>query len=128
MWHNTASEEREKQQTGPILRGCVASRGQERNFDEHLQTSSDFVLCRDAGTWSNPRPRAPLPEISVMSLLGSFRAEQLIQDLSSDRNSYLRQKVEEAGGLKNSLDQKLYDAVKDQASEAGLEYREGPAY
>jgi hypothetical protein len=30
--------------------------------------------------------------------------------------------------MKSSLDQKLYDAVKDQAGEAGLEYEDGPAY
>jgi len=36
--------------------------------------------------------------------------------------------LDEAGGLADSLDQKLYDAVKEQASEAGLEYEDGPAY
>ena len=30
--------------------------------------------------------------------------------------------------LADSLDQKLYDAVKEQAGEAGLEYEDGPAY
>jgi hypothetical protein len=33
-----------------------------------------------------------------------------------------------ADGLADSLDQKLYDAVKEQAGEAGLEYENGPAY
>jgi Mg-chelatase subunit ChlD len=49
-------------------------------------------------------------------------------DLSKDRNAYLEAKVEEAGGMKGSLDQKLYDAVKEQAGVAGLEYEDGPAY
>ena len=51
-----------------------------------------------------------------------------IQDLSQDRDSFLQEKVEEAGGMKGSLDQKLYDTVKDQAGKAGLEYEDGPAY
>jgi len=34
----------------------------------------------------------------------------------------------EAGGLKDSLDQKIYNAVKEQAGEAGFKYEDGPAY
>ena len=51
-----------------------------------------------------------------------------IRSLSEQRAQYLEKKVEEAGGLASSLDQKLYDAVKEQAGEAGLEYRDGPSY
>ncbi len=51
-----------------------------------------------------------------------------IMELSDDRDSFLAEKVEEAGGMKGSLDQKLYDTVKDQAREAGLEYEDGPSY
>ncbi|HNP63167.1 MAG TPA: VWA domain-containing protein [Woeseiaceae bacterium] len=54
--------------------------------------------------------------------------QRQIRALSEDRSSYLAKKVDEAGGMKSSLDQKLYDAVKDQASKAGLEYEDGPAY
>jgi hypothetical protein len=48
--------------------------------------------------------------------------------LSADRDGYLAKKVEEAGGLKDSLDQKLYAAVKEQSEKAGLEYEDGPSY
>lgn len=51
-----------------------------------------------------------------------------IQKLSEDRDGYLAKKVEEAGGLRSSLDQQLYEAVKEQASAVGLEYEKGPAY
>lgn len=54
--------------------------------------------------------------------------QRQIRALSEDRSSYLEKKVEEAGGLESSLDQKLYDAVKDQAAEVGLEYENGPSY
>ena len=50
------------------------------------------------------------------------------RETSEDRGDYLAKKVDEAGGMKGSLDQKLYDAVKEQAGEAGLEYKDGPAY
>lgn len=54
--------------------------------------------------------------------------QRQIRALSEDRSSYLAKKVDEAGGMKSSLDQKLYEAVKAQAEEDGLEYRDGPAY
>ena len=54
--------------------------------------------------------------------------QRQIRALSEDRSTYLAKKVDEAGGLKSSLDQKLYDAVKEQAREEGLEYKDGPAY
>ena len=54
--------------------------------------------------------------------------QRQIRELSQDRDGYLAKKVDEAGGLKDSLDQKLYNAVKEQAGEAGLKYEDGPAY
>ncbi len=55
--------------------------------------------------------------------------QRQIRELSEERGDYIAKKVDEAGGMKASLDQKLYDAVKGQASEAGLEYKDdGPAY
>ena len=46
----------------------------------------------------------------------------------SDRDAHIRAKVEEAGGLEDSLDRQIYEAVKDQAGEAGLEFVNGPSY
>jgi hypothetical protein len=62
--------------------------------------------------------------------LADERAElrQQIKELSADRDDYLATKVDEAGGMKDSLDQKLYEAVKEQAGKAGLAYENGPAY
>jgi Mg-chelatase subunit ChlD len=54
--------------------------------------------------------------------------QERIEALSVQRSSYIEKKVDEAGGERESLDQKLYDAVKDQASSIGLEYENGPAY
>jgi Mg-chelatase subunit ChlD len=76
------------------------------------------------------KPMAPEEQMAYVAELAAERQDlqRRIQDLSKDRNSYLEEKVEEAGGLKSSLDQKLYDAVKEQAAVAGLEYEDGPAY
>jgi Mg-chelatase subunit ChlD len=46
-----------------------------------------------------------------------------IADLASQRDAYLKQKVEEVGGAKGSLDQKLYSAVREQAAKKGLTYQ-----
>jgi Mg-chelatase subunit ChlD len=73
---------------------------------------------------------APAEQAEYVAEL-AFEREELkrqIQDLSQDRDSFLAKKVDEAGGMKGSLDQKLYDTVKDQAGKAGLEYEDGPAY
>jgi len=73
---------------------------------------------------------APAAQAEYVAELASERAElkRQIQDLSHDRDSFLQEKVEEAGGMMGSLDQKLYDTVKEQAGKAGLEYEDGPAY
>jgi Mg-chelatase subunit ChlD len=76
------------------------------------------------------KPMGPAEQEAFVAELADRRADlrRQITDLSQDRDSYLAKKVEEAGGLKNSLDQKLYEAVRDQADDVGLEYRDGPAY
>ena len=73
---------------------------------------------------------APEEQLSYVVGLANERADlQLqIQELSEDRDGYLAKKVEEAGGLRSSLDQKIYDTVKEQAGKIGLEYEDGPAY
>ena len=51
-----------------------------------------------------------------------------MRELAEDRDGYISKKVAEAGGFKDSLDQKIYDAVAEQATVAGLEYEDGPEY
>ena len=51
-----------------------------------------------------------------------------IRQLSEDRNEFIAGKVAEDGGAEDSLDFKMYEAVKEQAESAGLEYSDGPAY
>ncbi|MGI9234207.1 MAG: vWA domain-containing protein [Woeseiaceae bacterium] len=76
------------------------------------------------------KPMAPAAQKAYVAELADERADlqRQIRELSLDRDGYLAKKVDEAGGLKDSLDQKLYEAVKEQAGDAGLEYEDGPAY
>jgi hypothetical protein len=76
------------------------------------------------------KPMAPAEQEAFVAELPEKREDlqRQIRALSTDRSGYIAKKVDEAGGMKTSLDQKLYDAVKDQAGEAGLEYKDGPAY
>ena len=45
-----------------------------------------------------------------------------IEKLAESRDSYIRQKLEAEGGAEESLDEKIYRAVKEQAAGAGLSY------
>jgi Mg-chelatase subunit ChlD len=76
------------------------------------------------------QPMAPAEQEAYVMGLASKREElqRQIQALSADRDNYLEKKVDEAGGLEDSLDLKIYEAVRDQAGKAGFEYDKGPAY
>jgi Mg-chelatase subunit ChlD len=76
------------------------------------------------------QPMAPAEQKVYLAGLAQERDElqQEIRDLSEDRDSYLADKVEEAGGLEGSLDRQIYESVKAQAGKAGLEYEEGISY
>ena len=95
--------------------------------------ASGTVDLNDIEKDALPEPMAemaPEEQLSYVAGLANERTDlQLqIQELSEDRDGYLAKKVEEAGGLRSSLDQKIYDTVKEQAGKAGLEYEDGPAY
>ncbi len=52
-----------------------------------------------------------------------------IRQLSGQRAAYLKQKVEEAGGAQDSLDEKIFNAVRTQAGKKGLRYEaDAPSY
>lgn len=51
-----------------------------------------------------------------------------IAKLARERDAYIKDKVEAAGGAKGSLDQQIYDAVREQAAPVGLKYEGGPKF
>jgi len=81
-----------------------------------------------------PAPLAKLdaPERAKVVAATAARRETIkkeVQDLSTQRAGYLKEKVEAAGGAKDSLDHQLWSTVRKQGAEAGLGYGEaGPRY
>jgi len=52
-----------------------------------------------------------------------------IRELAGKRDAFLAKKVEEVGGARESLDHKIYRAVREQSAPAGLHYEaEAPSY
>ena len=76
------------------------------------------------------KPMAPSEQLAYVAGLAQERSElqRQMRELADDRDGYISKKVEEAGGFKDSLDQKIYEAVAEQAGAAGLEYKDGPEY
>ena len=76
------------------------------------------------------RPMAPAEREEHVARLSQERVDvqRQIAALADDRSAYIARKVEAAGGLGDSLDQKLYDVVSRQAAELGFEYAAGPEY
>jgi len=95
--------------------------------------ASGTVDLNDIEKDALPEPMAEMAAAEKLSYVAGLTNERAdlqrqIQELSEDRDGYLAKKVEEAGGLRSSLDQKIYDTVKEQAGKVGLEYEDGPSY
>jgi hypothetical protein len=54
--------------------------------------------------------------------------QRQIAKLGADRDAYLDKEVDAAGGAAASLDQQIYDAVREQAAPLGLSYEDGPKF
>lgn len=76
------------------------------------------------------KPMAPEEQKAYVQQLAGERADiqRQIRSLADDRDEFIAKKVEEAGGMADSLDAKLYETVKDQAGKVGLTYEAGPSY
>lgn len=57
------------------------------------------------------------------------RLQNEIRKLAEKRSGFLKKKVKESGGAKDSLDEKIYSAVREQAGKLGMAYEsDAPAY
>jgi Mg-chelatase subunit ChlD len=76
------------------------------------------------------KPLAPEEQKAMIAQMAGERRElaRQVHELAQKRDSYIAGKIEADGGADDSLDHKLYDAVREQASKAGLEYSDGPSY
>ncbi len=77
------------------------------------------------------RAMAPEEQASLLKEKIERRAELKgeIETLAEQRGAFLKQRVEELGGARDSLDHKIYSAVREQAAKSGLSYEaDGLAY
>jgi Mg-chelatase subunit ChlD len=67
---------------------------------------------------------APAEQMEVIGEQAKRRDElqQEIRQLSASRSDFIKQKIKADGGAENSLDEKIYRAVKEQAASIGLTY------
>jgi hypothetical protein len=54
--------------------------------------------------------------------------QRQIAELAADRDAFIEAEVEAEGGAADSLDQQIFDAVREQAAPLGLEYEGGPKF
>jgi Mg-chelatase subunit ChlD len=76
------------------------------------------------------KPMAPAEQEAYVADLARERSdlERQIRDLAEQRTEYIAKRVSEEGTAEDSLDYRLYEAVKEQAGKAGFDYADGPAY
>ena len=80
-----------------------------------------------------PAAVAALPPAEQREMLAETaeKREELkrqIAALAAERDAYIRAEVDAAGGAADSLDQQIYEAVREQAAPLGLEYEDGPRF
>ncbi len=79
---------------------------------------------------------APLAKLSTderkkaVAETGARRAalQQQIAELGRQRDEFIAAKVKDEGGAAGSLDQQIYDAVREQGAKKGLDYEDGPKF
>ena len=76
------------------------------------------------------RAMAPAEQQAAIARTATERTSlrQRIDGLAAQRDNFIAGKVEEAGGADDSLDQKIYELVRDQAAPKGLDYASGPKF
>jgi Mg-chelatase subunit ChlD len=117
-----------------VFNSAVAGRANALGENELVDAISSGTLeLDDIEAEALPEALKPMAPAEQKVYLAGLAEERLdlnrqIRTLAEERDDYLAKKVEAVGGKKDSLDQKLYEAVKQQASVAGLEYEDGPAY
>jgi ElaB/YqjD/DUF883 family membrane-anchored ribosome-binding protein len=67
---------------------------------------------------------APEEQMEVITEQAKRRdqLQQEIRELSASRSNFIKEKIAAVGGADDSLDEKIYRAVKDQAASVGLTY------
>ena len=72
----------------------------------------------------------PAEQSAVIAETAKKREElqRQIAELAAERDAFIEAEVKASGGAADSLDQQIYDAVREQAVGFGLEYKDGPKF
>jgi uncharacterized protein YegL len=98
------------------------------------EVSSGRVDLSSIDTDKLPEPMqamAPAEQAAIISETAARRNElkRQLSELTEQRAVYLDKKVEDAGGARDSLDDQIYRAVREQAGKLGISYEaDAPAY
>ncbi len=104
--------------------------GESELVDAVASGSVDLDTLEEEALPEALKPMAPAEQRAYVERLASERNDlkERIVELARERDAFIEAKVEEAGGMDDSLDRQLFDAVRKQAGEVGFEYGDGPAY
>lgn len=118
--------------------GFVTSKSGESSLlgDKELvdEVASGRVDLADLPAEELPEPLVGLELDAQQALIAEKARERdelraQIQELSTQRKVYMRAQIEAKGGAKDSLDDKIFSAVRKQAADKGLHYEEAvPVY
>jgi Mg-chelatase subunit ChlD len=108
-----------------------------RNFLGRGELVSDIADGRvdllEIDTDELPESMRPMSAPQQQALIAEVKSkrdslQRQITDLAKERESYIAEKIEEVGGAEESLDYKIFSAVRDQAGKKGLVYEDAPSY
>jgi len=110
--------------------GKVNRLGSNELVSDYAAGEVDLDALSDAELPASMAAMAPAEQKAMLDELVAEReeVEAEMQQLAEARADFIRKKVEEEGGARDSLDHKLYEAISRQSVSAGLEYEDGPAY
>ncbi len=77
------------------------------------------------------KAKSPAEQKKIIADTAKLRDElqREIRELTDKRSAFIKKEIDSTGGAKESLDEKIYSAVRDQAAKVGLEYAdESSAY
>ncbi|TNF99757.1 MAG: VWA domain-containing protein [Gammaproteobacteria bacterium] len=115
-----------------------ATKSGEKNFVGKNELVDDIASGRvkldEIDRDALPEPmKAMAPAVQAAMLKDKVEQRQKLQEeikaLADVRSDYLKKKVEAEGGAEESLDEKIFGAVREQAAESGIRYKaESAAY
>ena len=133
----TAKVHRESSVTAQARRGAFnASKSGAANFLGESELVDDVVSGRkaleDIDKAELPAPMQAMKPADQQRLLTETHAKRRdlssqIEALAGKRQNYIKQQLAAEGGAEESLDEKIYDAVRSQAKAKGFDYAEEAA-